>query len=81
MSRKTEAGFSRIIILLIVVLLGVAVYVLKPWSKLNLPFLSKTPDLGAKIYQQTQNPVIGLPETNPFSKINPFKGVYKNPFE
>ena len=80
MSRKTETGFSWIIIL-IVVLIGAVVYVLKPWNKLNLPFLSKTPDLGAKIYQQSQNPVSNLPETNPFSKVNPFKGVYKNPFE
>ncbi len=81
MSKKTERGFNWISILLIVALIGAAVYFLKPWNNLNLPFLSKTPDIGAKIYQQTQNPVSNLPETNPFSKVNPFKGVYKNPFE
>lgn len=80
MSKKTQTGFSWVIVL-IVVAIGAIIYVLKPWNKLNLPFLSKTPDLGAKIYQQTQNPVSRLPQTNPFSKVNPFKGVYKNPFE
>ncbi len=81
MSRKTEAGFHWIRVLLIMAFLGVAIYFLKPWNKLNLPFLSKTPDLGTKIYQQSQNPVKGLPQTNPFTRVNPFKGVYKNPFE
>lgn len=83
MSRKTETGFVWVIILLAAVLLGMAVYFLKPWNKLDLPFIPKTSsnNLGATIYQQTQNPVSTLPETNPFSKVNPFKGVYKNPFD
>ncbi len=81
MSRKIQAGFTQVIILLAIIAVGVTVYFLKPWNKLNLPFLSKTPDIGAKIYQRTQNPVSRLPQTNPFSKVNPFKGVYKNPFE
>ena len=32
--------------------------------------------LGSQIYQEVQSP-----QTNPFTKINPFKGVYQNPFE
>ncbi len=84
MPRRIEAGFVRVIILLVVViLLGAIVFFLKPWNKLNLPVIPKTSsnNLGATIYQQTQNPVNKLPETNPFSKVNPFKGVYKNPFQ
>ncbi len=83
MPQKTQAGFSQIIILLAIILIGVGVYFLKPWEKLNLPFIPKTSsnDLGGQIYQQTQNPVSKLPNTNPFGKLNPFKGVYKNPFQ
>lgn len=83
MSRKTGAGLVWVIIVLAVGLLGAAGYFLKPGNKLNLPFIPKNSsnNLGATIYEQTQNPVSGLPETNPFSKVNPFKGVYKNPFQ
>ncbi len=39
-------------------------------------------NLGTKIFEKTQNPIQDkIPETNPFSKVNPFKGVYKNPFQ
>lgn len=42
----------------------------------------KTSNIGEKIYEKTQNPLKDkLPETNPFDKANPFKGIYKNPFE
>ena len=43
---------------------------------------SPNSSLGTQIFEKTQNPISGkIPETNPFSKVNPFKGVYKNPFE
>ncbi len=38
---------------------------------------------GGSLYNQVaaENPVAKLPETNPFkAEINPFAGVYKNPF-
>lgn len=39
-------------------------------------------DLGSQLFREPQNPIQDkIPETNPFSKVNPFKGVYKNPFE
>lgn len=39
-------------------------------------------DLGSQIFQKVQNSSDeGAPDTNPFAKANPFKGVYKNPFE
>ena len=43
---------------------------------------SPNSSLGSQIFQKTQNPLEDkIPQTNPFTKINPFKGVYQNPFE
>lgn len=39
---------------------------------------------GGSLYEKVaiENPVAKLPETNPFkANVNPFTGVYKNPFE
>lgn len=50
----------------------------------------ETQTLGGQIYEQIQNPIGQIIETNPFeaktnpfeeTKTNPFEGVYKNPFE
>ncbi|MBI3109551.1 hypothetical protein HYZ06_00740 [Candidatus Daviesbacteria bacterium] len=40
-------------------------------------------NLGAQIFEKTQNPLAGkIPETNPFAEVqtNPFKNIYPNPF-
>ena len=38
--------------------------------------------LGSQIYKEVQNSTKDeVTQSNPFSKVNPFKGVYKNPFE
>lgn len=71
------------LILIVVLVIAGGAYFLITSGKISNP-LSKntaTTSLGEQIYQQTQNPVSALPQTNPFSKVNPFKGVYKNPFE
>ena len=73
-----------LIIILILALLGGVAYFLISSGKLSNPLNknTQTTSLGGQIYNQTQNPLKDkIPETNPFSKVNPFKGVYKNPFE
>ncbi len=71
-----------IIIVLILLLVGGAYYLISS-GKLSNPLNKNTAtsSLGGQIYNQTQNPLKDkIPETNPFGKVNPFKGVYKNPF-
>lgn len=73
---------GRVIFILLILLAG-GFYLLVSTGKVSNPFNKKpaTP-LGEQIYTQTQNPIENkIPETNPFTKVNPFKGVYKNPFE
>lgn len=50
----------------------------------------KPESLGEQIYQQTQNPIEKLPQSNPYetktnpfeeTKTNPYSNGYKNPFE
>ncbi|OGE29616.1 hypothetical protein A2867_02000 [Candidatus Daviesbacteria bacterium RIFCSPHIGHO2_01_FULL_40_11] len=76
-------GFAVLpIIIVIALIIGVGGYFLITSGKIPNPLnKNTTTSLGGQIYQQTQNSVSGLPETNPFSKVNPFKGVYKNPFQ
>lgn len=65
-------------LLILLVLLGsVAVFLLAKGK-----FQKQKSSLGEQIYEQVKNPISGkIPEVNPFGKVNPFKGVYKNPFE
>lgn len=74
---------SRIwLLILTVVVIAAFLYYLLSVGKIPNPFVKKAPSLGEQIYVKTQNPLEGkIPETNPFSKVNPFKGVYKNPFQ
>lgn len=72
------------LILIVVLVIAGGTYFLISTGKLSNPLNKKTvtTSLGEQIYNKTQNPLEDkLPETNPFAKINPFKGVYKNPFE
>lgn len=65
-------------LLVLLVLFGSVVVFLLVKGK----FQKQKASLGEQIYEQVQNPISGkIPETNPFVKVNPFKGVYKNPFE
>lgn len=76
-------GKTGIIIVLVLILAGGA-YFLVSTGKVSNPLIKKTqaPSLGEQIYTQTQNPLKDkIPQTNPFVKVNPFKGVYKNPFK
>ncbi|TSC88330.1 MAG: hypothetical protein G01um10147_235 [Microgenomates group bacterium Gr01-1014_7] len=69
--------------ILLIIVIGV-VYFFVSSGKIPNPLSKKSedPSLGEQIYTQTKNPLEGkLPESNPFSKVNPFKGVYKNPFQ
>lgn len=65
----------------VVALIAGSLYYLVSTGKIPNPLVKKT-SLGEQIYSQAKNPLGGkLPATNPFSKVNPFKGVYKNPFD
>lgn len=65
-----------IIITLIIIILAAAAFWF--WQK---RFIGKQ-DLGSQLFKATQKPISDkIPETNPFAKVNPFKGVYKNPFQ
>ncbi len=70
-------------IFILLILLAGGFYLLVSTGKIpNLFNKNKATSLGEQIYNQTKNPLEDkIPETNPFSKVNPFKGVYKNPFE
>ena len=74
-----------IIIILIILALAASAYFYKQKNKIkqnqkqepisNVP--GNLPNIGSIL-----NPVGDkLPETNPIEKINPFKNVYRNPFE
>ena len=72
---KGNVAVPPLIIAVIVIVLGI---VLGYW----LWRQNSTSNLGSQIFKQAQkNPSGNIPETNPFTKVNPFKGVYKNPFE
>ncbi len=76
-------GKIGIIIVLVLILAGGA-YFLISTGKIANPLTKKTQNtsLGEQIYTKTKNPLEDkIPETNPFARVNPFKGVYKNPFE
>lgn len=70
-------------LILILVLAGGGFFLIsKGIIKNPLQKSSPNSSLGTKIFEKTQNPIQDkIPETNPFSKVNPFKGVYKNPFQ
>ncbi len=69
-------------IVLLVLAGGVFFLISKGIVKNPLQKSSPNSSLGSQIFEKTQNPIQDkIPETNPFSKVNPFKGVYKNPFE
>ncbi|MBI4039280.1 hypothetical protein HY388_00440 [Candidatus Daviesbacteria bacterium] len=80
-----EAGkivLVSLIIFLLVLVGAVFILVFKGIIKNPLQNSSSNANLGSQIFEKTQNPVQDkIPETNPFTKVNPFKGVYKNPFQ
>ena len=86
MSRKTQAGSTRIIVLLAIVLVGTGVgffLISKGIIKNPLQAL-RNQSLGGQIFNKVQNPISGkIPETSPLGtvKINPFKNIYPNPFD
>ena len=81
MSQK--GNIVLILLILILVLAGGAFFLVSKGIVKN-PLQKSSPNssLGTQIFEKTQNPIQDkIPQTNPFSKVNPFKGVYKNPFE
>lgn len=75
-----RGNIALVSLIALLVLAGVVFFLI---SKGIIPNpLQKSSSLGGQIFNQVQNESQGeTPETNPFAKINPFKGVYKNPFE
>lgn len=79
MNKKENAV---LIILVVLLLTAVIAYLLISKGIIKNPLQKQKSNLGEQIYKEVQNPISGkIPETNPFSKVNPFKGVYKNPFQ
>ena len=80
-----EAGNIALIPLVIIILVAAGVVFLLIFKGvIKNPLQSSSPNsnLGSQIFEKTQNPLEDkIPETNPFAKVNPFKGVYKNPFD
>lgn len=77
---------GNIVLISLIVLLVVAGVVFFLISKgiIKNPLQSSfsNSNLGSQIFKEVQNSSgEKIPETNPFAKLNPFKGVYKNPFE
>ncbi|MBI2430603.1 MAG: hypothetical protein HYV39_01145 [Candidatus Levybacteria bacterium] len=69
------------VIIALILILGGGIYVFLNDGKIPGIDKKSQTSLGEQIYNQ-QNPLGDkAPDANPFSKINPFKGVYKNPFE
>ena len=85
MHQKGNIALIPLIILLLVIAGVVFFLISKGIVKNPLQTLSTKPvsqSLGGQIFNKAQNPIQDkIPETNPFAKINPFKGVYKNPFQ
>jgi len=84
-SQTSQKGNIALIPLIIIILVvaGVVFFLISKGIIKN-PLQKSPPNssLGSQIFEKTQNPLEDkIPQTNPFSKINPFKGVYKNPFE
>ena len=84
-SEASEVGNIALIPLIIIILVAAGVVfflIFKGVIKNPLQSSSSNSNLGGQIFEKTQNPLEDkIPETNPFAKVNPFKGVYKNPFE
>ncbi|MBI2018195.1 hypothetical protein HYS96_00645 [Candidatus Daviesbacteria bacterium] len=85
MYQKGQSKGNIALILVIVLLLAAGiVYLLISKGIIKNPLQKSPPNssLGTQIFEKTQNPLQDkIPETNPFTKVNPFKGVYKNPFQ
>ncbi|MBI3103560.1 hypothetical protein HYZ05_01340 [Candidatus Daviesbacteria bacterium] len=71
------------LIMIILVVAGVVFFLIfKGVIKNPFQGSSANVNLGSQIFQKTQNQSQDtIPQTNPFAKVNPFKGVYKNPFD
>ena len=83
MPNKGSAILPIIIVIGVLAAAGV-VYFLISKGDIKNPVQSSfsNSNLGGQIFEKTQNPIEGkIPEANPFTKVNPFKGVYKNPFQ
>lgn len=79
-----QKGNIVLIVLIALLLIAGIAYFLISKGIIKNPLQSSFPnvDLGSQIFQKIQSPSgEKVTETNPFAKINPFKGVYKNPFE
>lgn len=73
--QKGNISLPIIITLIIIILVALGFWF---WQK---GFIGKQ-DLGSQLFKEIQNSSADkIPETNPFAKVNPFKGVYNNPFE
>lgn len=81
MSQRGNIALVSLIALLLVV--GVVFFLIsKGIVKNPLQGSFSNSNLGSQIFKEIQNSSgdkVG--DTNPFAKVNPFKGVYKNPFE
>lgn len=78
-----KGNIALILLIILLVLAGVVFFLISKGTIKN-PLQKSSPNsnLGSQIFDKTQNPLEDkIPETNPFAKLNPFKGVYKNPFE
>ena len=81
-------GSKTIVFLIIVLIAGLAWWVLKgpqggtPSQETASVQQGESGGLGATVYEQvSQNPVTKMPDVNPFkTNTNPYSGAYKNPF-
>lgn len=77
---------KNLIILVIIILFLVLAAAGYFWYKIRVP---APPPLGSEDFTQgtlpdmtpLSNPLEKKPDINPLNKANPFKGLYKNPFE
>ncbi len=80
----SQRGNIVLISLIILLILAGGVFFLISKGIVKNPLQKSSPNssLGSQIFEKTKNPIQDkIPETNPFAKVNPFKGVYKNPFQ
>lgn len=79
MSKDKGIAAVPLLLVAIIIVITIVIIVLGYWFWREKYTLS----LGSQIFKQIPKDTVSgkLPETNPFAKVNPFKGVYKNPFE
>ena len=67
---KKSVVFLLILVVIVIILVALGFFF---WQKGS--FNTSNKNLGAQLFKDN------IPEPNPFTKVNPFKGVYQNPFE